>query len=97
MKIINIDASELANWESFHAYFKKAVGFPEYYGNNMDAWIDCMSDEVELWVLNLSSINVLVSEAPEIYYSLVECSAFVNYRSIEGEGNPIIVLSFFKH
>ncbi len=32
MKIVDIDTSKIANWESFHAYFKEKFYFPDYYG-----------------------------------------------------------------
>lgn len=33
----------IIDWPSFHAVFEEALGFPGYYGWNMDAWIDCMT------------------------------------------------------
>lgn len=44
MQIHKIDASDINNWEKFHDYFYKEFNFPGYYGRNMNAWIDCMSD-----------------------------------------------------
>ncbi len=40
---INIDFSKINDWTSFHAQFHEKMGFPNFYGNNMNAWIDCMS------------------------------------------------------
>jgi hypothetical protein len=41
--LVRIDATSIRDWNSFHAVFKQAMGFPDFYGANMDAWIDCMS------------------------------------------------------
>jgi len=34
----------ITNWNTFHNVFAKDFDFPSYYGENMDAWIDCMDD-----------------------------------------------------
>jgi hypothetical protein len=44
MPTIRIDANEITDWGTFHSTFKKAFGFPSFYGANMNAWLDCMSD-----------------------------------------------------
>ena len=41
--LVRIDATRIGDWESFHAVFQAAMGFPDFYGANMNAWIDCMS------------------------------------------------------
>lgn len=38
-----MDAEAITGWESFHETFRQVMGFPSFYGMNMDAWIDCMS------------------------------------------------------
>jgi RNAse (barnase) inhibitor barstar len=40
---IGLDFSSIVDWQTFHAQFKQKMGFPDFYGNNMNAWIDCMS------------------------------------------------------
>lgn len=111
MKIVDIETSKIISWESFHAYFKEKFYFPDYYGNNMDAWVDCMSylddqdgiasEKLPLSandsiVLNLLNINDFVQRVPDIYNALVECSSFVNYRRIKEDDNALIFLSFYK-
>ncbi len=41
--LVVVDGRMLKDWDSFHQEFARVFGFPEFYGNNMDAWIDCMS------------------------------------------------------
>lgn len=43
MAVIQIDAARLRDWETFHSVFALELGFPSFYGKNMNAWIDCMS------------------------------------------------------
>ena len=40
---VAIDCRELTNWDSYHDAFAAAFGFPDFYGRNMNAWIDCLT------------------------------------------------------
>jgi len=42
-KNVQIDGSKIKNWDSFHDLFAEVLGFPGFYGRNMDAWNDCMT------------------------------------------------------
>lgn len=108
--IVKIDTLRITDWSSFHDVFKEAVGFPDFYGRNLDAWIDCMTslDEPEegltsihvsrdgVLVLDLEDVSDLARRCPEIYEAIVECSAFVNYRRIVVGEAPILALSYFR-
>ena len=93
-----IDGNQIQDWASFHAAFSTELDFPDYYGNNMDAWIDCMSDLYDketLAAITIKNAASLKERKPEIYNALVECSAFVNWR-LTAEGNdPVIALAFY--
>jgi RNAse (barnase) inhibitor barstar len=107
---IQIDCSKISDWESFHNYFSKAVGFPRFYGRNMNAWIDCMTDldapetgmssvhvsAGDTLILCLSEAHALKKRCPDIYDALVECSAFVNYRRIEMGKQAVLALSYHE-
>jgi barstar (barnase inhibitor) len=41
--MVRIDADRIVDRASFHSVFGEAFGFPDFYGRNMDAWIDCMT------------------------------------------------------
>jgi len=43
MKIVRLDTTRIVDWTSFHKVFAGLMGFPDFYGMNRDAWIDCMS------------------------------------------------------
>jgi hypothetical protein len=105
---VQIDGSRIMDWDSFHDYFAVRFGFPGFYGRNMDAWIDCMTcldapDEDlssfhvpagETVVLCISDADALKKRCAEVLESLVECSAFVNWRRIEMRKPAILALSF---
>ena len=43
MTVVKLDTRQIKDWDSFHDVFARVFGFPEFYGRNMNAWIDCMS------------------------------------------------------
>jgi hypothetical protein len=107
---VSIDLREISDWLSFHTIFKQKMGFPDFYGMNMDAWIDCMScvDVPEdgmssihapssgVLVLALHSVADFKKRCPEIFEALVDCAAFVNYRRLEAGTPPVLSLSYFE-
>ena len=43
MPVVSIPTNRIADWASFHDVFAETLGFPSYYGRNMDASIDCLT------------------------------------------------------
>ena len=107
-KNVQIDASKVADWSSFHQCFCEALGFPDFYGRNMNAWIDCMTyvddadagmtsvhvGQGDVLVLCVSGAADLKKRCPEIFAALLESCAFVNYRRIETGDQAVLALSF---
>ncbi|MCA2999596.1 MAG: barstar family protein [Rhodocyclaceae bacterium] len=81
MKTVIINGAAITDASSFHSEFQRALGFPEFYGRNMDAWIDCMSnvDEPsaglstvdvspgEILVLQIDRAHAFKSRCPELW------------------------------
>ena len=44
MKIIRVDLREFETKQEIQEYLKKECDFPEYYGCNLDALYDCLSE-----------------------------------------------------
>lgn len=105
-KIVTVPVDQINDWPTFHAVFQRTLGFPAFYGRNMDAWIDCMTslDLPEdgmstvtvprggLVILAIDGADDFKRRCPEQYDALIEGSAFVNYRLIEIGQTPIIAL-----
>lgn len=110
MSSAELDCRKITDWKSFHREFSEVMGFPDFYGNNMNAWIDCMSSLGEpgdgmtkvhapsggVFVLKLLNVEVLKKEFPEQYLAILECSAFVNYRLLERGESAVLAISFWK-
>jgi hypothetical protein len=43
-EVVRIDGTFIVDWNTFHQVCAETFGFPSFYGMNMNAWIDCMSD-----------------------------------------------------
>ena len=44
MKQITLNGKKMTDKESAHKYIASKLGFPEYYGKNLDALADCISE-----------------------------------------------------
>ena len=74
----------------------------------MDAWIDCMYSLSEgqdgmttvhappdgCVVLQLENAAVFSKRCPDQYSAVIECTAFVNWRLLEVDEPPVLILSF---
>jgi hypothetical protein len=104
MPVVSIPTARIQGWPTFHDVFASTLGFPGYYGRNMDAWIDCLTNPESMTNVALSAGDVLTldlgliqdfrARCPEQYAAVVECAAFVNSRRIERGDPPILALAF---
>lgn len=108
--VVKINAAQIFDWQTFHAVFKRELGFPTFYGENMNAWIDCMTylDDPnsgmtslnlrpdELAILEISNTRSFKEKCPDQYEALIDCTAFVNYRRSESGGSPILALTLIE-
>jgi hypothetical protein len=107
MPVVTIPVSQITDWDSFHDIFADVLGFPGFYGRNMNAWIDCLTyrdeddgmasvqvPDGDVLTLQLDEGQAFKTRCPEQYAALIECSAFVNWRRIDAGQRPIVALSF---
>ena len=43
-----LDGKRMVSREEAHAYLREAFGFPDYYGNNLDALHDCLTERKDM-------------------------------------------------
>lgn len=54
-----LDARKLDEKQAAHEYLKEMFGFPDYYGCNLDALYDCLTDldELDVHILHAGEAN----------------------------------------
>ena len=91
-----LDLDRITGWDEFHEECKRVMGFPAFYGANMNAWIDCLSymtdggDGMSCFALNgaeVLTIRVLNSRPgsavqQEILDALIQHTGSVNNRYV---------------
>lgn len=109
VSIAKIECQRINDWESFHDEFDRVFGFPDFYGRNMNAWIDCLTaidspedgmtrihcENGKCLTIKLENARSFKERCPEQYAAVVECSAFVNWRRIEQGESSVLALSFY--
>ena len=110
MVLVRIDTTKIRDWASFHDVFSETFGFPDSYGRNLDAWIDCMTTLDDpaagmskihapgggVLTLQLDGVDGFAQRCPELYRAVVDCCAFVNWRRIEAGEPAVLALSYYR-
>jgi hypothetical protein len=108
--VVKVPVAEIHDWESFHTVIARTLGFPGFYGRNMNSWIDCMSSLDEPgegmisvhvpeggWlVLDLGECTDFAQRCPEQYEAILDGVGFVNHRRMSAGEEPILTLSFWN-
>ena len=108
--MVRVDGDRIVDWATFFDVFAEAFGFPEFFGRNMDAWIDCLTylDEPGAGMtkvhaepggvvtLVVDNVDRFAARCPDQYAALIECAAFVNWRRIEKNERAVLALAFDK-
>jgi RNAse (barnase) inhibitor barstar len=102
---VRIDGGAIRDWPSFHRECQIKFGFPDFYGRNMDAWIDCLStlrddDGMSAFTLapdetlqiEIANSSVLQNQATGILDALLDCVDAINERYAENGENPAVEL-----
>jgi hypothetical protein len=103
---IRLESKHITDWHSFHSVFAGTLGFPDFYGRNMNAWIDCMScvDDAdagmsrftvpygEIFHLEITDAEDFKRRLPEIFQAMFESATFVNHRRVEAGEPPVLSL-----
>lgn len=104
---VEVNLAEVTDMPSFHAEWARAMGFPDFYGENMNAWRDCMGDLSAPGQPGMSRVEVprgddltivlkgaadLAKRKPEIWLSLLESTASVNRAKTAIKGATRLLL-----
>ncbi|MES3022557.1 MAG: barstar family protein [Pseudomonadota bacterium] len=105
MASAELNGAAIVDWDTFHAESRKAFGFPEYYANTMDAWVDCLSylrDEDgmtrfrlfanEVLQIVIKDAAVMRERAPDLLEEITFCIAGINERYEDYGEKPALKL-----
>ncbi len=70
MKEVIIDGAVIHTKDNLHDTFAKELGFPEWYGRNLDALYDCLTDLNEDVLIRLEDFDDLEEHLP-VYAGIV--------------------------
>lgn len=106
MATVRLDSKKIVDWSTFHSECKEAFGFPDFYGANMDAWIDCLTylDEGDgmskFHLIGNAPLHIEIldsadfrSRLPEIFDALRKCKTAVNERYEERESSIRLLIN----
>lgn len=107
MPKVELDGDAITDWDAFHTVCTGAFGFPEFYGRNMNAWIDCLTyigegdgmsrfvlGPAEQLLIEVRESAALKLRAPDIVDALMTCTAAVNQRFVKNVEPPALLLRF---
>jgi hypothetical protein len=105
MPKVTIDTKAIKDWDSLHTVCKKAFGFPDFYGRNGNAFIDCLSDldsddgitrfvlyRGETLTVELPGAYEFAGRAPEQAVALLAWIGAANARYVENGKPPRLAL-----
>ncbi|MES2151547.1 MAG: barstar family protein [Pseudomonadota bacterium] len=105
MASAELNGGSILGWDTFHSESRAAFGFPDFYGNTMDAWVDCLSylrDEDGMTRFRLGPdevLQIVVKESaqmharvPDLLEELTFCVAGINERYADYGEKPALVL-----
>lgn len=105
MASAELNGGAILGWDTFHSECRQAFGFPEFYGNTMDAWVDCLSylrDEDGMTKFRLKPnevLEIVVKDAaamrervPDLLEEMAFCIAGINERYEDYGEKPALAL-----
>jgi hypothetical protein len=105
---VRLDLGSVTDWGGFFDLFAAKLGFPDFFGRNMDAWINCMTSldspdagmtsvhvpRGQVLVLELEGVSEFRRRCPDQFTALVESAAVVNWRRLENGEPAVLTLAF---
>jgi RNAse (barnase) inhibitor barstar len=68
-----IDLSGIIDLETFHEYVSKKLDFPAYYGQNFDAFWDCLTDMDSKSKIRVEGLSDFKKNLPDAYDKFKKC------------------------
>ena len=81
MRYYSVDLKNIYTRDSLHTALKESLGLPDYYGRNLDALSDCLTDirtDSEMEFIGLSDLMQNLMEYGERFLITLHKAAFSN-------------------
>ena len=81
MRYYSVDLKNIYTRDSLHTALKESLGLPDYYGRNLDALSDCLTDirtDSEMEFIGLSDLMQNLMEYGERFLITLHKAAFAN-------------------
>ncbi|HEY0062712.1 MAG TPA: barstar family protein [Telluria sp.] len=105
MASAELNGAAILGWDTFHSESRAAFGFPDFYANTMDAWVDSLSylrDEDGMTKFRLKPnevLEIVVRDAaqmrervPDLLDEMTFCIAGINERYEDYGEKPALAL-----
>jgi hypothetical protein len=105
MASAELNGAAILGWDTFHSESRAAFGFPEFYANTMDAWVDSLSylrDEDGMTKFRLQPnevLEIVVRDAAQMRERVTDlleemtfCIAGINERYEDYGEKPALAL-----
>ncbi|MCF0230246.1 MAG: barstar family protein [Parasporobacterium sp.] len=75
-----LDAGELNDSRNSHIYLKEIFGFPEYYGCNLDALYDCITElpDVHIHIIHTERGNEYFRKILRVFEESENAAVYLN-------------------
>lgn len=90
MKKITLDVKKLCESQNAHIYLKKKFGFPDWYGENLDALYDMLGETAELTKVVFTNPAALETDTGKYAQKLL------NVFNDAADGNPNLVIKLTR-
>lgn len=71
MRQLTLDSSYMTDRKTAHEYIARQLSFPEYYGHNLDALYDMLTDIAEPIIIMINHIELLEAQLGASYGKLL--------------------------
>ena len=83
MRICIVDGNEVKSRDMLHNTLSESLDFPEWYGRNLDALYDCLTDvrdEVEIQLWNMDSLEKNLGNYAKVFVKVIHAAAGDNSK-----------------
>lgn len=81
MRTFCLDGAQVADPETLHSLLAEGLEFPGWYGGNLDALYDCLTDcddELELTVTDAAALERALGDYADRFFRVLEDAAAEN-------------------